>query len=240
MTKSRRPIARGVNIVLVLLCILVSESHADCPGPSNMTVLNLKEGAVVEFEGDSLVYGLDLTATGGASPINGNGFTRSRKPFPETVQSLLANRIRIVNHGFPGDRTQEGLSRWVKTRPTDAVFVMYGTNDFGNFGHHEGGPNDTGVYRDNLKKLVDRAKANSSHVVIMSPPPVADATADGRLETYRCVSYQVAENTGSLFINTPPVLKPLENKWVDGLHLSVAANESLAEHIARFLHLQKK
>ena len=86
---------------------------------------------------------------------NGAPSVSSSTPFPEYLGRLLGNSVKILNHGFPGDRTSEGLQRWMRTSG-DIYFIMYGTNDAGNFGQLPGGPLSVAKYTQQLETIVTR------------------------------------------------------------------------------------
>src|SRR5437762_2302583 len=83
--------------------------------------LSVPSGAIVAFEGDSLTYGVDFSKTAGTPPINGSPWPRSAVPFPEEVGRLLSARLKILNHGYPGDRSIDGITRW---GPLSAALVF--------------------------------------------------------------------------------------------------------------------
>lgn len=126
------------------------------------------------FEGHSLTYGNDTTAgTEHLPPINAASQRRSRSPFPEAVGEALKGAI-VSNRGFPGDRAKEGIARWADAPPVDVVIVLYGTNDFGNFGGYEDRPRTLDAFQADLTTLVDRRVAQCSPTLLLTPPPIQD------------------------------------------------------------------
>ena len=108
--------------------------------------LEVQTGDVLVFEGDSLTYGQDESPLGSGRPINLASQRPNATPFPEYLGTLLGGGVKIVNHGFPGDRTINSLQRWKNTNGGDIYFIMYGTNDAGNFAQLPGGPPRQSIY----------------------------------------------------------------------------------------------
>lgn len=188
--------------------------------------------AVVAFEGDSLTYGVDFSETNGKPPINGSVQPRSVVPFPEEVGRLLSDRVVISNRGYPGDRSVDGIMRWTAVPFAALVFVMYGTNDSGNFGHRTDGIIDPPSFKAHLRELVLRRKSAGSQVVLLTPPPLEDRDLDRGLRDYRLIVREVAEQENTRIVETAGLLKDVTFKWTDGLHLSAASNRALAAGLA--------
>ncbi|MBR0851334.1 hypothetical protein JQ543_26555 [Bradyrhizobium diazoefficiens] len=196
--------------------------------------------AQIAFEGDSTTYGQDTSQeSGGISAINGAGQTRSRVPFPEQLGTLLAGQARISNRGYPGDRTIDALARWQNAQRVDLVFLMYGTNDCANFGRLAGGSVSIGDYRRNLVKLVLHHSSRGEKVVLMTAPPLQDRLLEARLEEYRETMRSVARETHVGLIDISRVIQGVQDKWTDGVHLSVSANMAIASYIKDRLDLTK-
>lgn len=187
---------------------------------------------IVIAEGDSLTYGMDTTAgTAGLPPINQTDAPRSATPYPETLQKLLGNAYDVKNEGFPGDRTTEALSRWPDRQEAAITVIMFGTNDALNFGQKPSGPLTPTQFRDNLLKLVTRAKASGSKVVLLTPPALG-FDGDAKLPPFREVTCQVARDTGSRCLDTVAMLRDVTPLWTDSVHLSPTAYRTLAWGVA--------
>lgn len=195
--------------------------------------VNLTPGSVIAFEGDSLTYGLDWNGKG--PPINTSGDKRSPSPFPETLGGLLGSEIGVVNHGFPGDNSSDGLTRWSSSPTTSVTILMYGTNDAGNHGRRLSGSVPPKLYNRNLRKLAYRRLNAGGQVIIMTPPPIEDPASERRLELYRIESRNVAHDLGLLLFETALSLRSIDPKWIDGLHLTEAANIAIAAELRHFL-----
>ena len=153
------------------------------------------------------------------------------RPFPNILGMLLGGSVKIVNHGFPGDRTSEGLRRWKDTKGGKISFIMYGTNDAGNFGQLPGGRLGVNQYTQNLEALATRRLRDGAEVVILLPPPAMDPSFEAALQPYREAARDVAGRLGAPVLDTRLVLAPVEKRWVDGIHLSVQSNQAIAAAI---------
>ncbi|MGY4496952.1 lysophospholipase L1-like esterase [Bradyrhizobium sp. GM24.11] len=193
--------------------------------------------SIVAFEGDSLTYGLDFSETKGKPPLNGSVHPRSVVPFPEEVGRLLSNRVVISNRGYPGDRSVDGIRRWRSAPAAALVFIMYGANDFANFGHRPGGIVDPISFKADLRELVLRRKSAGARVVLLTPPPLEDRDLDTRLEDYRRIVREVAKQEDTRIIETADLLRDVMSKWTDGLHLSAASNRALAAGLAAMIEI---
>jgi len=222
----RSAILGGLSCLALLLLVAYLQS-----GSSAQPVLEVKTGDVLVFEGDSLTYGLDESPSGNGRPINGAPQRRSATPFPEYLGRLLGGDVKIVNHGFPGDRTSEGLRRWTHTGRGDIYFIMYGTNDAGNFGQLPGGALSVADYAQKLQTIATRRLKEGAKVAILLPPPAMDPGFDAHLQPYRRAARDMAGRLGLPILDTPSVLRSVAERWVDGIHLSARSNQAIAAAI---------
>jgi lysophospholipase L1-like esterase len=200
----------------------------------------LEEGSVIAFEGDSIVYGQDETNTGTRPPINGAGQRRNQTPLPEYLEHLLDYRIRVENRGFPGDRSSEGLTRWVRSQKVSLVFVMYGTNDAANFAGYPDGIIPVDRYSENLRTIVAHHQRAGEQVVIVPPAPVGVAEWDERITLYRQAARRVAAESKVDVFETSPAIADVGEKWVDQLHLSGEALRSLATSLHKHIAVRRR
>lgn len=220
---------RALALVLVLGLLVPSPGAAEGCDPT---------GWKLAFEGDSLTYGQDTRPNVlHLPPINGAAQTRSLTPFPEAVGKALKG-AEVSNRGFPGDRTKDAIGRWADARPADIVVIMYGTNDFGNFGGYPDGPQTLEAFDQSLTTLVERRVRQGSKVVLLTPPPIQDPALDQGLELYRATAVSVAGRTGVKVVDTVELLDQLPEKWVDGLHLSSQSNLAIADALVNLLSSQ--
>jgi len=117
--------AKPLRTLLVSCLVLASIIGAMTAGRTAMlpvvsdgSTITLPAGSVIAAEGDSITYGQDTSATGGQPPINDGVLGRSISPFPETLAAQLG-RCAVVNRGYPGDRSVEGLVRWQNEAATE-------------------------------------------------------------------------------------------------------------------------
>ncbi|CAN7631576.1 SGNH/GDSL hydrolase family protein [Agrobacterium tumefaciens] len=204
-------------------------------GPTNGTCLSdqivVTPNSEIAFEGDSLTYGYDETEMAGAQKINGAWPRRSKIPFPEEVGKILVN-LQVTNHGFPGDRSREGIKRWASLKTASLTVLMYGTNDFGNFGKLERSLT-TEEFKVNLERLIKRRTLRGGQVLLVTPPPIAENAVDAGLEPYREVVRNMARQRNLPLVEASAAMSDVPHKWVDGLHLSAAANQSLARAVSK-------
>lgn len=188
-----------------------------------------RHAKLIVAQGDSLTYGQDTVSSNGLPAINKGYQRRSIRPYPEYLGHLLGPEYSVINHGFPGDRTVEGIARWAPVAGTDVAILMYGTNDCLNYGGHPEGPVTLDAYRDNLDTLAKRQAAIGAHLIIVAPPPVANLGQDRRLVPYRQAAAQVAKARSALFVSVSRRV----DLWIDGVHFSPAGNAALAVQLAK-------
>lgn len=217
----------------LVLTLAAASARAETAAACRPDQIAVPPGSTITFEGDSLTYGLDTTETDGLPPINRYGAKRSRVPFPEEVGRLLQGRIEVVNHGFPGDRTTDGLKRWTAEPTTALTVILFGTNDFGNYGKLAGGPLDPEAFRRGLAELVDRRLSQGGRVLLLTPPPVGHAAPNLGLEPYRAVVREVAQARGIAVLDTGAAMAEVTPAWTDRLHLSRQANAAIAAAVAQ-------
>lgn len=201
-------------------------------------------GAIISAEGDSLTYGQDTASPEGSRMpgINGAPQTRSVTPYPETLAKLL--RVTVVNRGFPGDQTKQGLERWKNATKPDLAILMYGTNDWGNYGGYKAGPVAVETYKTNLLTLIQRRLNQGAQVIVLSPPPIdtkrvgSNDTPLAPLADYMTASREVAAQAGVRWVDTQPMIAAVAEAYTDGLHLSPASNQALAAHLAQLIRIR--
>ena len=179
--------------------------------------------------GDSLTYGQDESDTGIDNRINGASQKRSLTPYPETLDTLFDKKIEVLNHGFPGDRSIDGLVRW-QSDIGDIFLIMYGTNDAFNGGKFNSGTLSPFLFKRILSLIVESKVKRQEHVLLIPPPPVADLNRDKILETYRDQVRAVGRERGIPLLDID-FLRSKGNIWTDGTHLTAEANRAIAEKI---------
>lgn len=205
------------------------------PVVSTDSVITLPAGSVIAAEGDSITYGQDASASGGRPPINDGVLGRSISPFPETLAVRL-QRCPVVNRGYPGDRSVEGLVRWQDASPTDLTILMFGTNDAMNRPLGAQGPVNVQTFRFTLTELIERRRRAGSHVVLITPPPIAYPELNALIDPYREEVQAIGERMGLLVVDAGEALQDVETILApDGVHLSPEANRELADTLATVL-----
>ena len=224
-----RNIGLGAVFLFALGISAWNYSHAAQQGAD---LIRLGMGSIIVVEGDSLTYGYDASLSGITNSINGSTQPRSRSPYPETLGSLVSACASVVNHGFPGDRSVDGLVRWQDSTPSDVAILMYGTNDALNFGQSPTGRVNLETFRAVLSLLVTRRRNQGAKSIIMAPPPIKNSVSDKLLAPFRASAQQVAVREGVKFIDTTALLTGVVEPWTDGVHLSALANLRIAESLA--------
>jgi len=228
---------RSIGMALAALLVGCTSAPA-CVLKGNDFRLAVEEGSRIAFEGDSLTYGFDNTATGMEPGMNGSELLRSKAPFPELLQKYSKGAVTVENRGFPGDRTTEALQRWSTVRPAKVVFIQYGTNDFGNFGGYETGPVPVEKFSENLKILIGRRKSLAEEVVVVLPPPLMDPEQNTGLDVYRCAAQTIANDEKVPILNVSALLPASNPNWTDGVHLTIEANTTIARGILQRIDIR--
>ncbi len=183
--------------------------------------------------GDSLTYGQDTSATGTGSPINGATQSRSPNPYPEALATSLTTigfSASVINRGYPGDTSSDGLTRWASASATDVAIIMYGTNDAMNYG-------GTGLvsvddFRKNISSMIERERAKGAVVILMSPPNVAERIANAKIAPYRAQIKYLADAYSLTYIDASQQIETMTKLWTDNVHLTSFAYNELGWHIA--------
>lgn len=210
--------ARRALVPVLLAALALAPASAPAARPAPCTVV---------AEGDSLTYGQDTTSAQTRPPINGATQSRSVRPFPDYLGRLLGPGFRVLNHGFPGDRTTEGLTRWKAVPGVHVAILLFGTNDALNFGGYPDGPVSAGTYAVQLRRLVDRFQGAGAQVILIVPPPLGDAALDRQLDPYRAVVTRMARSRSLPIV----ALTRAETHWTDGVHLDPASYALLADKL---------
>lgn len=183
--------------------------------------------------GDSLTYGQDTSSTGTGSPINGATQSRSPNPYPESLATSLTTigiSATVINRGYPGDSSADGLTRWSSSSATDVAIIMYGTNDAMNYG-------GTGLvsvddFRKNISSMIERERAKGSVVILMSPPNVAERLANAKIAPYRAQMEYLAAAYSLTYIDAAQQIETMTKQWTDNVHLTSFAYNEMGWHIA--------
>lgn len=191
-----------------------------------------QSGVAIEIAcyGDSLTYGMDVSADGQATQINGSSVTRSRYPYPEALGTALGymgiNRY-VYNRGYPGDTAADGLARWAVSGPTDISFLMYGTND--------GNPTRNVTieqYKINMAQMIEREIDKGAAVVLIGPPLLSDQDSNLSVRAYSSAAKKLSEEYGIGWIDSVEQLSTITNLWTDGVHLTSYAYNELGWHLS--------
>jgi len=214
----------------VLLCSLVTMSGIRAEERKEIRV---PRGGVIAAEGDSLTYGMDVSPAGKPTQINRASFTRSTNPYPETLATDLAGCAQVVNRGFPGDRSVDGLVRWQTVPPVNVALLMYGSNDATNYGHSATGVVSLDVFHSVMRLIATRRMAQGATVVLLLPPPIGDPRAEAMIAPYRRDVQALGKEMGLSVFDPKEALSGVEPVFTeDRVHLSPAANIAIAKGLA--------
>jgi lysophospholipase L1-like esterase len=228
--------AAGFAAIALAVAIAVP---ASARGEERASAVVIARGSTIVAEGDSLTYGMDITPAGVPSQINGAPQTRSVAPFPETLAQQLRGCADVVNHGYPGDRSVDGLVRWQAPSHANLAVLMYGSNDALNNGRAPTGIVSVDTFRAVLNLLIRRRQAERSQVILLSPPPIGNEHQERLIAPFRAVVRKTASDLGLMFIDTEDVLKNVSPIWTeDKVHLSTAANVAIAQRLARSIRCE--
>lgn len=205
------------------------------------TTITLHPGDLIVAEGDSLTYGQDFTGTGHGlqTPFNGSMNNRSNAPYPETLQKILDDKVTVENRGYPGDRTNEGMTRWADAKSGNLAIIGYGTNDCWNFNQYPSGKQTVEQFKTALKELVVRRQKDGAKIILLTPPPLQPPDWNAALPPYQQAVKQVAQELAVPVEDTAADLANVTSKWVDGVHLSLEANRKIAEALANKIDIEQ-
>jgi len=216
----------GSFVLLISIAVVTNANGQPLEGKVRADCIKLKQRAVVTFEGDSITYGQDESSSGVPTQINGASQTRSRSPFPETFETALNGRVRIVNRGFPGDRLRD--------KAGDLNFIQFGGNDALNNGHMPGGIVSVSVFEQELSRYVQSARFSGSRVVLLNEPPfVGDLNI--KVEPYREAVRRVGSKLNLKVIETTAFLRSDPSPWTDGVHLKASNYLAIGEGLAALI-----
>jgi lysophospholipase L1-like esterase len=192
--------------------------------------LNVK----IACEGTSLTYGQNVP--GVAPPINGAGQTRALYQYPSSLQAtLISNNIKaqVINRGFPGDRTVEGLTRWQDSTSANVAIIEYATNDAFNFGGYASGPLTIPVFTDRLSKIVERRIKQGAWVILTSPPAVEGA--GNEMDAYKAAIMAISQKFDIPVFDVQTNVIESSADYFDGVHLTALAYQRWGIKIAPLL-----
>jgi lysophospholipase L1-like esterase len=225
--RSWRDLCLGLGFAL--LCGLVMASGARAEEKE----IRVPRGGVIAAEGDSLTYGMDISPAGKPTQINHAPFTRSANPYPETLAADLGGCAQVVNRGFPGDRSVDGLVRWQNVPAVNVALLMYGSNDATNYGHSATGVVSADIFHSVLRLIAMRRMAQGATVVLLLPPPIENPRAEAMIAPYRHEVQALGKEMGLPVFDPRQALNGIDPIFTeDKVHLSPAANIAIAKSLA--------
>ncbi|MBV7534043.1 GDSL-type esterase/lipase family protein [Chitinophaga sp. sic0106] len=196
----------------------------------------IRAGAAVTIacEGTSLTYGQQYP-DGPVPGINGSTIPRAQYQYPSALQNTLQYagiNATVINRGYPGDRTIEGLTRWDTCSPVDAVIIEYCHNDAMNYASYPSGVVPIDQYKVNLSAIVERRLKQHSWVLLTLPPDIDDSTGQAKINLYKTAIVEVANKYNLDIVNSQQIIGWMSTQWVDGLHLNALANNEWGSQAA--------
>ncbi len=192
----------------------------------------------IACEGTSLTYGQNVP--GVLPPINNAGQTRALYQYPSSLQLTLQTagiNANVINRGFPGDRTTEGIIRWRDSVSADVCIIEYGTNDAFNFGTYLSGPLTISAFTDNLNSIVKRRIDEGAWVIITSPPDINPP--DTLLNGYKKAILAVAQKFDLPSFDVEKSVITSNADYFDGVHLTALAYQKWGVNIAPLLIINR-
>lgn len=196
--------------------------------------VNSKLPVKIACEGTSLTYGQNDKGSG--IPINGATQHRAIYQYPETLQIVLRYaglNAAVINRGFPGDRTTEGLKRWQDSTVADVVIIEYGTNDCFNFGNYPSGPLPVNAFADSLSKIVKRRIDEGAWVIINLPTSLYPDRPS--LDAYKNAIINVAANYSLPIFDVQKNVIASSSDYEGAVHLTADAYQKWGVKLAPFL-----
>lgn len=203
-----------------------------------MSCILFNNGDQILFQGDS------ITDAGRQSSPDGLG-----NGYVAIIRGLMAERhanlkVRIVNRGVSGDRTEELLNRWdadcLSLKPA-WLSIMVGVNDVWRKRQVSNGQQHIPlpVYRENYIKLIEQARsAKITRLVLISPTTIDDdpeSDLNKLLAEYDEVVRELAQHYAAIYV---PARERLwvaiqsfpEVKWTtDGCHPTIGGHAVIAD-----------
>lgn len=197
----------------------------------------IENGDVLLFQGDS------ITDCGRREAADGLG-----SGYPAIVAGLLPRlrpelKLTVLNRGIGGDRTAELLARW-KTDCEDLkpslLSIFIGVNDVWRIlgkwcGQVYIGPDE---YRDNYRRLLERAKAAGVRGLVLASPTAIDENRDAGLadllDERAAIVRALAAEFGAVYVpfresQARLLAERPDIRWTsDGCHPTAAGQAALA------------
>lgn len=219
----------------VLLAARAPYSPGTLPIRHALPIMTLRTGALIVCEGDSLTYGLVKgPARDSLPPINGASQLRAT-PYPETLARALKGRAKVINRGFPGDRTSDGAARWRQAPAGDLAILMYGTND--SDARLRDGRYDLALFRQTYAQLVERKLRADAQVILLLPP--TRSLDDRTLDAYRTATVEVGRRYDVRVLDSRDLLGADHAATSDGTHLNARGYAALGRALAAMISFRR-
>ncbi len=201
----------------------------------------LKKDSVLLFQGDSIT---DTCRTDSGNPAEslGNGYPAMIAAKLDSDYAALS--VKVINRGISGNRTWDLIDRWdtdcVDLKP-DYVSLLIGVNDTWR-SFDQGQITTAQQYEDNMRKLLDRIKNETSAQIILLNPFIIDVMPD-KIEMHPDLKekqeavYRLIKEFDVTFIDLQKIFDemvasgtPMEKLSEDGVHPTAYGHSVIAEH----------
>jgi len=217
-------------------------------GLAGMLSAPLSAGEPLIKAGDKVVFLGDSITEAGAHPGGYVALVREKlaQAHPET-------RLEIVGAGISGNRVpdlEQRLEKDVLSRKPNVVVIYIGINDVWHSQNGSGTSRED--YEQGLQRIIRKIQGTGARVILCTPSVIGEKTdgtnpLDKMLEEYSAISRRVARDTKSNLLDLRrrfvSRLRQLNGKNAeqgvltsDGVHLSAAGNQFVAEQVGEALH----
>lgn len=205
--------------------------------------ITLSENDIILFQGDS------ITDAGRSRDNNDfNNASALGRGYAFLAASALSNKhpdknLKIYNRGISGNKVYQLAERWDKDclelKPT-VLSILIGVNDY--WHKHNGKyAGTTKIYRDDLKKLLDRTREKLPGIKLIIAEPFAvnkvsavDDTWYPEFNEYQLAAGELAKEFNAVWIPLQKIFDEAQKKapgkyWTgDGVHPSIAGAQLMA------------
>lgn len=175
----------------------------------------------------------------GDSNVSGSRVGSRDAAFPALLEVPRKDGIDVVNLGRGGATVPERAMAKSASVPPQLVIIMFGTNDAAPrwfLGRQKVVAPD--LYSARLTAIVRSYAGQGAKVLVLAPPPAGSVAMDRRIAPYRLAAREVALQAGVHFADPAEAFAAMQmtaDLQYDGLHLSVAGQERLAQWLDQLL-----
>lgn len=215
--------------------------------------IELKEGAIILFQGDSITdAGRNKSADVASRANNADSLGRGYPVLAaaKVLKEHAARQPKIYNRGISGNKVFQLQARWqqdcIDLKP-DVLSILIGVNDFWH-AYNKKYDGTVEIYENDYRKLLTQTMQALPDVQLIIGEPFAingvKAVNDEwfpAFDAYRAVARKLADEFGAIFIPYQSIFdeasKSAPSKWWtgDGVHPTLAGAELMADAWAEAL-----